>query len=261
MGLAYPVLVGGPLALVGLFIRLRMEETPAFKELQREEQIEGVPVLEAIRDHLKNIVLVFAIASLSGLGAYTIGTYFVTYLTVTIGLDQSTAILANALAFGVSVPLVPLVGLFGDRIGRKPLLFIGTVGFIVLSVPGYALAGSGGLGTAILGQLLVVLPWSFVVSAVVVTQVEIFPTRVRYSGASIGYNAAYMIFGGTAPLVATFLVSQTGSNIAPAVYLVVVAAIVFFAVLALPETRGLSLLREGEGRPESVLGTTGARPS
>ena len=260
-GWRIPFLVGGPLALVGLFIRLRMDETPAFKELQSEEQIEGVPALETIRDHLKNIVLVFAIASLSGLGAYTIGTYFVTYLIVTIGLDQSTALLANALAFGVSVPLVPLVGLLGDRIGRKPLLFIGTVGFIVLSVPGYALAGSGGLGAAILGQLLVVLPWSFVVSAVVVTQVEIFPTRVRYSGASIGYNAAYMIFGRTAPLVATFLVSQTDSNIAPAVYLVVVAIVVFFAVLALPETRGLSLLREGEGPSEGALGTTGARPS
>lgn len=257
-GWRIPFLIGGPLALVGLFIRLRMQETPAFRRIERAEHVEAMPVREAIRDHFKNIMLVFAIASLSGLGAYTIGTYFVTYLVETIGLTQTTAILANSAAFIVSIPLVPLVGLLGDQIGRKPLLYIGTVGFIVLSVPGYALAGSGGLGTAILGQLLVVLPWSFVVSAVVVIQVEIFPTRVRYSGASIGYNAAYMIFGGTAPLVATYLVLQTDSNIAPAIYLVAVAVLVLLVVLALPETSRLSLLREGEGQPEGAsLGTTG----
>jgi MFS transporter, MHS family, proline/betaine transporter len=158
----------------------------------------------------------------------------------------------------VTVPLVPIVGDLGDRIGRKPLLFIGSVGFVVLSVPGYLLAGSGGLVTAILGQLLVALPWSFVVSAVVVTQVEIFPTRVRYSGASVGYNVAYMIFGGTAPLVATFLVARTGSDIAPGVYLVAVALVVFFVAFAVPETYRYSLLREGEEQLEGTLGATGA---
>jgi MFS transporter, MHS family, proline/betaine transporter len=203
-------------------------------------------------------VLVFAIASLSALGAYTLGAYFVTYLQEVVGLDPTTAILANFTAFFVTVPLVPIVGALGDRIGRKPLLFIGSVGFVVLSVPGYLLAGSGGLVTAILGQLLVALPWSFVVSAVVVTQVEIFPTRVRYSGASVGYNVAYMIFGGTAPLVATFLVARTGSDIAPGVYLVAVALVVFFVAFAVPETYRYSLLREGEEQQEGTLGATGA---
>ncbi len=249
-GWRVPFLIGGPLALVGLFIRLRMQETPAFRMVESTEQVESIPALEAIRGHFRNIVLVFAIASLSALGAYTLGAYFVTYLVETIGLDQSTAILANFAAFFVTVPLVPLVDMLGDRIGRKPLLFIGSVGFVVLSVPGYMIAASGGLVAAILGQLLVALPWSFVVSAVVVTQVEIFPTKVRYSGASIGYNVGYMVFGGTAPLVATFLVSQTGSDIAPGVYLAVVAVVVFFVSFALPETSRLSLIREGEGQPE-----------
>ncbi len=96
------------------------------------------------------------------------------------------------------------------------------------------------------GQLFVALPWSFVVSVVVVTLVEIFPTRVRYSGASVGYNAAYAIFGGSAPLVASFLVVRTGSDISLAVYLVAVAVVVLLAVFALPEPRGLSPLQEGE---------------
>jgi MHS family proline/betaine transporter-like MFS transporter len=260
-GWRIPFLLGGVLAVVGLFIRLRMDETPAFKAVQSGEQVESMPAREAIRHHLKSIVLIFAIASLSALGAYTLGAYFVNYLQVVVGLDPTTAILANFAAFFVTVPLVPVIGALGDQIGRKPLLFIGSAGFIILSVPGYLIASSGGLLTAVLGQLLVALPWSFVVSAVVVTLVEIFPTRVRYSGASIGYNVAYMIFGGTAPLLATYLVSATGSDIAPGFYLVAVAVIVFFVTFALPETRGLSLLREGEGRNEDVPAAPGVQPS
>ena len=152
--------------------------------------------------------------------------------------------------------------MLGDRIGRKPLLFIGVPGFVLLSLPGYLFASTGNFFLAIVGQLLVALPWCFVVSAVVVVIVEIFPTRVRYSGASIGYNLGYMIFGGTAPIVATYLVSATGSDAAPAIYLIVVALLVFPAVFLLPETRGLSLLRGGEGRPEVGPDETGsAQPS
>ena len=246
-GWRIPFLLGGPLALVGLFIRLRMDETPAFKELkERQEQVESTPAREAIREHGRSILLVFAIASLSALGAYTLGTYLPTYLQEVVGLSRTTAIAANFLAFFVTVPLVPLVGMLGDRIGRKPLLLIGAPGFILLSVPGYMLTFTGNFFLAILGQLLVALPWSFVVSAVVVIIVEIFPTRVRYSGASIGYNLGYMIFGGSAPLVATALVSATGSDIAPAIYLVVVALLVLPAIFLLPETRGLSLLRDAD---------------
>jgi MHS family proline/betaine transporter-like MFS transporter len=257
-GWRIPFLVGGPLALVGLFIRLRMDETPAFRELkEREEQVERTPAREAIREHGSSILLVFAIASLSALGAYTLGTYFVTYLQEVVGLSRTTSIAANFLAFFVTVPLVPLVGILGDRIGRKPLLLIGTPGFILLSLPGYLLASSGTFLGAIVGQLLVALPWSFVVSAVVVIIVEIFPTRIRYSGASIGYNLGYMIFGGTAPIVATYLVSVTGSNSAPAVYLIVVAVLVLPAVLLLPETRGVDLLRGGD----RAQPTESARPT
>ena len=246
-GWRIPFLIGGPLALVGLFIRLRMDETPAFKALkEREEQVVSTPAREAIREHGRSILLVFAIASLSALGAYTLGTYFPTYLQEVVGLSRTTAIAANFLAFFVTVPLVPLVGMLGDRIGRKPLLLIGAPGFILLSVPGYMLASTGNFFLAILGQLLVALPWSFVVSAVVVIIVEIFPTRVRYSGASIGYNLGYMIFGGSAPIVATALVSATGSDIAPAIYLIVVALLVLPAIFLLPETRGLSLLRDAD---------------
>lgn len=251
-GWRVPFLIGGPLAIVGLIIRLRMHETPAFQEVAGKHEVEKAPLRVAVRHHGRQIALVFAIASLSGLGAYTLGTYFVSYLTVTIKISPTAALLANAAALTVTVALVPAAGMLGDRIGRKPLLFIGSAGFIALSVPGYLLAAQGSLSTAILGQLFVALPWCFVVAAVVAIQMEIFPTRVRYSASSIGYNLAYMVFGGTAPLVATWLVSITGSSIAPAFYLMIVAAAVFVVAFALPETSRLAL-RTGAERPEPVV--------
>ena len=85
-GWRIPFLIGGPLALVGLLIRLRMEETPAFRSSRRPRSgSRASPAREAIRDHGREIVLVFAIASLSALGAYTLGAYFVTYLQEVVG--------------------------------------------------------------------------------------------------------------------------------------------------------------------------------
>jgi MHS family proline/betaine transporter-like MFS transporter len=104
----------------------------------------------------------------------------------------------------------------------------------------------------------VALPFSFVAAAVVITQVEIFPTRVRYSAAAIGYNVGIMAFGGTAPLAATALVAQTGSAIAPGVYLVVVVMVVFFVTFALPETYRLPLTQGGRRKPDSRPGQKAA---
>lgn len=242
--------IAGPLALVGLIIRLKMDETPAFKELQEMEErsaetVEKAPLKVAFRSHWRAILLVFGVASLSALGAYTLSTYLIFYLEKVAGLPGTTALLASSVGFAVTVPLVPLVGLLGDRIGRRPLLVVGAVGFIVLSYPGYLLASTGTFATAVLGQLCLAAPWMFIVSALVIQMNELFPTSVRYSGASVGYNLGYTLFGGTAPIVGTWLISVTGSTVAPAFYLIGVATIVLLtAIRKMPETYRWDLVRD-----------------
>lgn len=126
------------------------------------------------------------------------------------------------------------------------MMFGGCAVFAFLSIPAFLLANNGGLISALLGQVLLILGIAFFAPGYTPAQAEIFPTRVRYSGNAISYNVAYAVFGGTAPLVGTYLVSTTGSNIAPAFYLVAVAVIVVFFVFVMPETYRIPLLREDE---------------
>jgi MHS family proline/betaine transporter-like MFS transporter len=128
----------------------------------------------------------------------------------------------------------PLFGLMSDRFGRKPVLYLGSVTLAVLSVPAFLIAQHDNLGAAILGQALLVLGVSMSGAGMAVSQAEMFPTQVRYSGASFAYNIAYAAFGGTAPLLCTFLIDRSGSLLTPGVYIAVLAVAVFFFVRAAP---------------------------
>ncbi|GAP55185.1 putative proline/betaine transporter, partial [Arthrobacter sp. Hiyo6] len=123
-----------------------------------------------------------------------------------------------------------------------------------LAVPAYLLASTGGFGNALAGQLLLALG---AVTANVVTAVllsEVFPTAVRYTASAITYNVSYAIFGGTAPLVATFLIASTGNKLAPAIYLTAIAAAALLAAFLLPETGGRSMNSPATGQSEASSG-------
>jgi MHS family proline/betaine transporter-like MFS transporter len=120
-GWRVPFLLGGPLSIVGLYLRLRMEDTPAFRRIERSQRrVEGIPAAEAFRKHLGGMALVFAVCSFTALGNYTLFSYFVPYLVENVGLSLPVALLSNAAAVTLMVLLGPVWGLLSDRVGRKP---------------------------------------------------------------------------------------------------------------------------------------------
>ena len=258
-GWRVPFLIGGPLAVVGLYLRLRMEDTPAFRALERTEGVDRAPALDAVRNYWREMLYIFALSALQGLAFYMLSGYLVTYLIETIGLDSTTALLSNMVALGFLTIAIPLGGLLGDRIGRKPMMFAGCAVIALLSLPAFLLVGSGTLVAAIAGQVMLALGIAFFAPGYTPAQAEIFPTRVRYSGNAISYNVAYAAFGGTAPLLSTYLVSSTGSNAAPAYYLAAVAVVVVLFVFAMPETYRIPLLREDERGAEGSAEGKAAR--
>lgn len=246
-GWRVPFLVAGPLALVGLYIRLRLEDTPAFTQHAEQHAEQGAPKAPPLGRVLvryrRELLLLVGIAALNAVAFYTMSSYFSIYLTGVIGLSSTIALTSNSIALVFYALIIPFAGMLGDAFGRKRVITTGAVVLAVVTVPGYLLAGSGGLPAAIAGQMLITAGLALVSSVVAVAQAELFPVTVRYTCAALGYNVAYAAFGGTAPFIDQFLASSTGEAISPAFYLVAMALLALLPIRALPETSRASMHR------------------
>jgi MHS family proline/betaine transporter-like MFS transporter len=134
-----------------------------------------------------------------------------------------------------------LCGALSDRLGRKPVILTGSVGYLVLSYPMFLWMSGGTFTAALSAQLVCAVLTALYGGAALAAFVELFPTRTRYSGLALSYNLAVAICGGTTPLVATWLVNVTGSTVAPAFYLMAAALGTTLAALAMPERAGQPL--------------------
>ncbi|MFE5645983.1 MFS transporter [Rhodococcus sp. NPDC056516] len=260
-GWRIPFLIAGPLGLIGLYLRLRLEETPAFQMMEQAEERSladestGKKLRETLVDNWRPLVLCIVLVATYNIAHYGLLSYMPTYLTNTLGYDESHGLVLMIIVMIVMMMGISYVGKFSDRVGRKPLLLSGFIGFFLLSLPAYLLIGVGNyvtvfLGLAILGGLLLLFVGVFpsVLPA-------LFPTGIRYGGLAIGYNVAVSIFGGTTPLVLTALESATGSNLVAPMYMMIAAVIGGIAVLLIPETARKPL----DGSPPSVATDEEAR--
>jgi MHS family proline/betaine transporter-like MFS transporter len=237
-GWRIPFLLSLPLALVGLYLRFKVEETPAYQAAVAKDAgtKEKVPLRILLSTYRKPLFLLIVIVMVEAVASYVAKTYAATYLISTIHLDSGSALLSTSITLLFAAALVPFYAVLSDRIGRKPLLIGGTIGLAVLAVPAFLLIGTGSLVGAIVGQVIAIIPGTAISVAVVVAQAELFPTEVRYTGAAVGYNVAYALFGGTAPYVAAALVAATGIVLMPAFYLIVISILGLIAMVRVPET-------------------------
>lgn len=236
-GWRVPFLIAAPLGLVGLYLRWRMEETPAFRQAMAEgKQHSHSPLGDTLRHHGRTIRNLGAFISLTALSFYMFTTYLTTYMQVVGGAARPTALLASLIALFFAALLCPFVGRYSDRVGRRRTILTAGVALIVAVYPAFTLAASGTLLASALGAMLLAVGAVIcgVVTAVLLS--EQFPTRVRYTASAFTYNLAYTIFGGTAPLIATWLIEATGNRMSPAYYLIAIALLALAGGLALPES-------------------------
>lgn len=241
-GWRVPFLLALPMAFFGLWIRAKTEESDAFKKvLAKESSKEFSPIREAFAENKVRMLQVIFVMGLTAMGFYFLSGYFVSYVQVTGNLSREHSLMANATAMLLYALLLPVGGLIGDRVGRKPMLIAGAVALALLSIPCFMLVTSGSLTLAIMGQLLFVIPMCIYGGGCYTFFVEIFTTKTRFTSAAISYNVGYAIFGGSAPFVGTFLVSQTGVSAAPGYYMAAAAVIVFLllTLTKVPETHPL----------------------
>jgi MHS family proline/betaine transporter-like MFS transporter len=240
-GWRIPFLIAGPLGLVGLYIRLRLTDTPAFEALAASDDVAASPLREAVQTAGKPILQVIGIMVVFNVGYYVVFTYLPTYFIKTLHFSKTTAFVSITVACVVALVLILPLASISDRIGRRPLLIAGTVSFVVLSYPLFLLLNSGSVGAAIAAHAALAAIESVYISVAVATGVELFATRVRYSGFSIGYNVCVAAFGGTTPYMVAWLTGSTGNNLAPAFYVIIAAVVSLVTVLTLRESAGRPL--------------------
>jgi len=235
-GWRVPFILGIVVALVGAYLRWRLEDTPKYTELEEHGEVSRAPFLEAVTTYRRETLTVFGLTLHNTVAYYIPIVYMTSYIISQAHLSPSSALWIGTACLTVFVILIPIWGALSDRIGRKPLLLLSSGGYIILAYPLFMMASSGSFTLAFLAQLTMIVFLSFFSGACPATYSEIFPTKVRYTALSIGYNVAVAIFGGFAPFIATWLIKVTGSSLAPAFYLIAAAVITFLVVLRIKET-------------------------
>nr|WP_090277531.1 MFS transporter [Mycolicibacterium komanii]CRL72112.1 arabinose efflux permease family protein [Mycolicibacterium komanii] len=252
-GWRIPFLIAGPLGLVGLYIRLRLDDTPHFAELSKTDRVADSPLREAFTTSWRPILQVIGLFIVFNVGYYVVFTFLPTYFIKTLEFSKTDAFLSITLASLVALILILPLAALSDRIGRRPMLIAGSVAFAVFGYPLFLLLNSGSLVGAIAAHCGLAVIESIYVSTAVSAGVELFATTVRYSGFSIGYNICVAGFGGTTPYVVTWLTAETGNNLAPAWYLIVAAVVSLATVITLRESAGRPLAQTSDHRAAPAL--------
>lgn len=240
-GWRIPFLVAAPLGLIAFWIRRKLGESPMFEKAEDSDATEHTPIRATIRTQGRPMLILAGYISLTALSFYIFSTYMTTFLREVVQLGSVPVLASNVIALTLAACTAPIAGRLCDRFGRRLTMFASAILLGGAAIPGYIIASGGSFGTALLGQLLIMLGtvMANVVTAVLLT--EVFPTRVRYTASGITYNVSYALFGGTAPYIATWLIDVTGNPISPAIYLTVIAAGAFIATTLMPETAGREL--------------------
>ena len=148
-GWRIPFLIAGVLGVVGLYIRLRLGDTPDFEELREKGDVSESPLKEAITTSWRPILQIAGLVVIHNVGFYIVFTFLPSYFTKTLGFTKTDAFVSITIASVVAIVLIPPLGALSDRIGRKPLLIAGAVGFAVFAYPLFLLLNTGSLAAAI----------------------------------------------------------------------------------------------------------------
>jgi metabolite-proton symporter len=230
------VLVG-----VGLYIRLGILETPTFTRLQDAERLERAPVPAVLRSHGKEILL-SAFARMAEQAPFYIFTAFVfAYAVNTLKVERDFILIAVLAASVLSFISIPLFGHISDRIGRKKTYMIGAAVTGVFGFVYFAMLGTGSLVLIFLAIVLSLIPHDIMYGPQAALIAELFPGRLRYSGASLGYQLASVIAGGPAPLIATWLFATYGTPYAVAAYILACAIVSLVATAMMRDYTGKAL--------------------
>ncbi|MFI8181682.1 MHS family MFS transporter [Actinacidiphila glaucinigra] len=265
-GWRIPFLLSGVLVMVGLWIRLSVDESPVFKaalaraEARKAEEsaIERLPLVSVLRDHWRDVLVAMGARMAENISYYVITAFVLVYSVEHAALGKQTALNAVLIASAVHFAVIPAWGALSDRVGRRPVYLLGAAGVGLWAFPFFAL-----IDTKSFPALLLAVTGGLVLhGAMYAPQAaffsEMFATRMRYSGASIGAQFASVAAGAPAPLIATALLAAYDSSVPISLYVIGAALLTLVAVGVAKETRGRDLdAIEAETAQDAPLARSG----
>ncbi len=230
-GWRLPFLASILLVLVGLLIRLKVEESPVFSAMQEKQDLpEELPLREAVRGSWRSLLLGIGILPVAVGGYYIVTTFLQGYAVTDVGISEQVILNALSMAAFVELVATPLVAWLADRVGTVRVVVAGLVGVIVLALPQFLLLDNGSTALIFLMLGLMRLVMAAVYGPIARVLAQMYPPRTRYTSISIAYQVAGAIFGGLSPIVCTALLAATGS-ILPVAGLLMLMALVSIACL------------------------------
>jgi MHS family proline/betaine transporter-like MFS transporter len=235
-GWRIPFIAGFLLGPIGYYLRRKVAETPAFERTVESRTIERSPLGAAIREYGDRMLQAFGLSIIGCIANYIFVVYLVSYAINTMKLPPGSALTCAVASGLVVVALTPLVGFMSDRVGRRPMILACALLNLVFDYPLFLLAIKGGtFETLLLALVINAVFQSLYTGTIPSILAEMFPTRVRYTGLSVSYGFAVVLFGGFAPLISTWLVEVTGNPFAPAFYIMTGGALSAIAILSMKE--------------------------
>jgi len=235
-GWRVPFLLSAVLVLGGLWIRVTIAESPLFQEVASKDSKARAPILDVLRHYPRQVLLALGARVGVDVAFYVFVLFITTYIATYLKLPSSLALGAVLIAASCQVVFIPLFGALSDRVGRRPVYLIGAIGAAIWTFAFFALLDTGSFALIVIAAVVALILHAAMYGPQASFIAEMFPTQVRYSGASMGYQLAGILGGALAPIIATALLGAYKSSIPVSLYVVLALAVTTVCVLIAPET-------------------------